>query len=167
MTVVDTLESGQGMEHVVGSTQIVANGTERIIKDEEGSGLFSGGVEVGEVKPGETVEIYYKVKLGEAKTFECGKTVLYNLAGVSAKTVGNDEMGVATRHDKVRVEVKRDGNGCLPSELPSTGPAEIVLAGGIVAGLIVGIFYYINSRRTLKRLENEAKGEGLDKPEQM
>lgn len=167
VTVVDTLESGQGMEYVVGSTRIVANGTERIIKDEEGSGLFSGGVEVGEIKPGETVEIYYKVKLGEAKTFECGKTVLYNLAGVSAKTVGNDEMGVATLHDKVRVEVKRDGNGCLPSELPSTGPAEIVLAGVIVAGLIVGIFYYINSRRTLKRLENEAKGEGLDKPEQM
>lgn len=167
VTVVDTLESGQGMEYVVGSTRIVTNGTERIIKDEEGSGLFSGGVEVGEIKPGETVEIYYKVKLGEAKTFECGKTVLYNLAGVSAKTVGNDEMGVATLHDKVRVEVKRDGDGCLPSELPSTGPAEIVLAGVIVAGLIVGVFYYVNSRRTLKRLENEAKGEGLDKPEQM
>lgn len=167
VTVVDTLESGQGMEYVIDSTRIIANGTERIIKDEEGSGLFIGGIEVGEIEPGETMEVYYKVKLGGAETFECGKTVLYNLAGVSAKTVGNDEMGVATLHDKVRIEVKRDGEGCLPSELPSTGPAEIVLAGVIVAGLIVGVFYYVNSRRTLKRLENEAKGEGLDKPEQM
>ena len=167
VTVVDTLESGQGMEYIVDSTRIIANGSERIIKDEGGSGLFSGGIEVGEIEPGETAEIYYKVKLGEAGTFECGKTVLYNLAGVSAQTVGNDEMGVATLHDKVRVEVERDGEGCLPSELPTTGPAEIVLAGVIVAGLIVGIFYYANSRRTLKRLENEAKGDGLDKPEQM
>ncbi|MBR3319396.1 DUF11 domain-containing protein [Candidatus Saccharibacteria bacterium] len=167
VTVVDTLEDGEGMEYIVDSTRIVANGTERIIKDEEGSGLFDGGIEVGEIKSGETAEIYYKVKLGEAETFECGKTVLYNLAGVSAQTVGNDEMGIATLHDKVRIEVKRDGDGCLPSELPSTGPAEIVLAGVIVAGLVVGIFYYVNSRRTLKRLENEAKGDGLDKPEQM
>ena len=166
VTVVDTLEDGQGMEYVVDSTRIVANGTERIIKDEGGSGLFSGGIEVGEIRPGEKVEIYYKVKLGAAETFVCGKTVLYNLAGVSAKTAG-DDMGVATLHDKVRIEVKREGGSCLPSELPNTGPAEIVLAGVIVAGLIVGIFYYINSRRTLKRLENEAKGEGLDKPEQM
>ena len=166
ITAVDTLEDGQGMEYVVGSTRIVMNGTERIINDEDNDGLFGGGVAVGEIEPGAIAEIYYKVKFGEASTFECGKTVLYNLAGVSAQATGNDSMGVATAHDKVRIEVTRD-EGCLPTELPSTGPAELVLAGVIVAGLIVGIFYYVNSARTLKRLENEAKGEGLDKPEQM
>ena len=167
VTAFDTLEDGQGMEYIVGSTRIKMNGTERIIHDENGGGLFNGGIEIGEVQPGETVEIYYKVKLGEAATFECGKTVLYNLANVAAKAVGNDEVGVATSHDKVRIEVTRDGDGCLPTELPSTGPAEIVLAGVIVAGLIVGVFYYVNSKRTLRRLENEAKGGDLDKKEKI
>ncbi|MBR5389428.1 hypothetical protein IK146_02625 [Candidatus Saccharibacteria bacterium] len=171
VTAFDTLESGQGMEYVIGSTRIVANGTEQIIHDENGGGLFDGGVEIGRIQPGEVAEIYYKIKLDEATKFECGKTVLYNLAGVSSKAVGgNDEAaGVATSHDKVKIEVTRDDSGCLPTELPSTGPAEIVLSGVILAGLAVGIFYYVNSQRTLKRLENEAKGEGynLDKPEQM
>jgi len=166
--VFDTLENGVGMEYVVGSTRIVANGTERIVQDESGGKLFDGGVEVGEIKPGETAEIYYKVKIKAASEFACGKTVLYNLAGVSAQAVNEDGTmgGTATQHDKVRVEVSRDDNTCLPSELPSTGPAELVLAGVMAAGLIVGAFYYVNSKRTLKKLQTEATG-GLEKPEQM
>ncbi|MBR6122170.1 hypothetical protein IKQ19_00890 [Candidatus Saccharibacteria bacterium] len=169
VTVFDTLENGVGMEYVAGSTRIVANGTERLVQDETGGKLFSGGVEVGEIKPGETAEIYYKVKIKAASEFSCGKTVLYNLAGVSAQAVNEDgttASGVATQHDKVRVEVNRDDNTCLPSELPSTGPAELVLAGVMAAGLIVGAFYYVNSKRTLKKLQTEATG-GLEKPEQM
>ena len=169
VTVFDTLENGVGMEYVAGSTRIVANGTERLVQDETGGKLFNGGVEVGEIKPGETAEIYYKVKIKAASEFSCGKTVLYNLAGVSAQAVNEDgtmASGVATQHDKVRVEVNRDDNTCLPSELPSTGPAELVLAGVMAAGLIVGAFYYVNSKRTLKKLQTEATG-GLEKPEQM
>lgn len=168
VTVFDTLENGVGMEYVAGSTRIVANGAEKIVQDENGGKLFDGGVEVGEIKPGETAEIYYKVKMKEASSFSCGKTVLYNLAGASAQAVNEDGTmgGTATQHDKVRVEVMRDDNTCLPSELPSTGPAEIALAGVAAAGLIVGIFYYVNSKRTLKKLEAEATG-GVEKPEQM
>jgi hypothetical protein len=36
----------------------------------------------------------------------------------------------------------------------------------MAAGLIVGAFYYVNSKRTLKKLQTEATG-GLEKPEQM
>lgn len=170
VTVFDTLENGVGMEYVVGSTRIVANGTETIVRDEDGGALFNGGVKVGQIKAGENAEIYYKVKIKSADSFSCGTTVLYNLAGASAKKTSSggsdDGSGVATLHDKVRIEVKRNDKTCLPQELPSTGPAELVLAGIIIAGLIVGIFYYVNSKKTLKKIETEATG-GLEKPEQM
>lgn len=169
VTAFDTLENGTGMEYMAGSTRIVANGLETIVRDEDGGALFKGGVNVGEIKAGEIAEIYYKVKIQNTESLSCGKTVLYNLAGVSSKRVGDGDggdSGVATLHDKVRVEVNRNDDTCVPAELPSTGPAEIALAGIVVAGLIVGIFYYINSKRTLKRLEAEATG-GLEKPEQM
>lgn len=165
VTAFDTLENGVGMEYVAGSTRIVANGTEMIIKDENGGKLFNGGVEVGDIASEGTVEIYYKVKMKAADSFTCGKTVLYNLAGISAKAASDS--GTATQHDKVRIEVNREGKDCNPTVIPETGPAEIVLSGVIIAGLLVGIFYYINSKKTLKRLESDATGNSLDKPEQM
>ncbi|MBQ3293756.1 hypothetical protein IJG96_01320 [Candidatus Saccharibacteria bacterium] len=170
ITVFDTLENGKGMNYVAGSARIVANGTETIIRDENGGELFKGGVSVGEIKSNETAEIYYKVKIAEGDEISCGKTLMYNLAGISSSPAAGSGAtgGVATQHDKVQVEVNRNDKTCLPSELPSTGPAEIVLSGVIVSGLIVGMFYYINSRRTLKRMERSALGgDSLDKTPEM
>lgn len=169
ITVVDTLENGEGMNYVAGSARIVANGTETIVKSEDGGELFKGGVSAGEIKPGETAEVYYKVKIAEGEAIACGKTLMYNLAGVSSSTVGEGgaTSGVATSHDKVQIEVNRDDKSCLPAELPSTGPAEVVLAGVILAGLVVGVFYYVNSKQTLKKLEAQAMGGSLDKTQEM
>ncbi|MBR2695447.1 DUF11 domain-containing protein [Candidatus Saccharibacteria bacterium] len=170
ITVFDTLENGKGMEYVPGSARIVANGAETIVRDEDGGDLFKSGVVVGEIKAGETAEIYYKVKISEGDAIACGKTLMYNLAGVSSTPVAADGTaagGVATQHDKVQVEVNRNDNKCLPSELPSTGPAEMVLAGIIIAGLIVGVFYYVNSKRTLKKMQQESLGGPLDKTPEM
>jgi len=183
VTVFDTLEDGIGMEYILGSTVIIANGYETMttseteivhnddiisVIDKDGKGtLFNGGVNIGEIAAGKTMEIRYRVKVKEAESFECGKTIMYNLAGVSARRVdeGSEDVGVATLHDKVQIEVNRDDESCLPEEIPSTGPAEIVLAVIIMAGLIVGLFYYINSKRTLNRLEAEAKGKDKAKKE--
>lgn len=160
VTMFDTLENGVGMEYVKGSTRIIANGAEKLVQDANGGKLFDGGVEIGEVKPNEMAEVYYKVKIKDASELSCGKTVLYNLAGASAQAINEDGTigGTATQHDKVRVEVTRDDNKCLPGELPSTGPAELVLAGVMSAGLIVGIFYYVNSKRTLKKIQDKTVG---------
>ena len=119
---------------------------------------------MGDIASEGTAEIYYKVKIKDADSFSCGKTVLYNLAGISAKA---GDAGTATQHDKVRVEVNRSDKGCNPTIIPETGPAEIVLSGVIVAGLFVGVFYYINSKKALKRLESDVTGTGIDKPEKM
>lgn len=170
ITVFDTLENGKGMNYVPLSARIVANGTTTIVREDDGGDLFKNGVAVGEIKPGETAEVYYKVKISEGEEIACGKTLMYNLAGVSSSVpAGTDggASGVATQHDKVQIEVTRDDNKCLPNELPSTGPAEMVLAGVAVAGLIAGIVYYVSSKRTLKKLEAQAKGESLDKTPEM
>lgn len=170
ITAFDTLENGKGMNYVAGSARIVANGTEMIVRDEDGGDLFKNGINVGEIKPNETAEIYYKVKIAEGDAISCGKTLMYNLAGISSSPAAGSGAtgGVATQHDKVQVEVNRDDKTCLPSELPSTGPAEIVLSGVVVAGLIVGLFYYVNSRRTLKKMEYTAMGgDSLDKTPEM
>ncbi len=156
VTVSDTLEGATGLEYVAGSTRIVrGDGTETIVQDGETSGLFGGGLLIGDVTGGATVEVHYKVKVLEQEKFACGKTVLYNLAGVSANREG---AGVATRYDKVQVEVTRDDDECLPTEIPETGPAQIILASVVSLGLLVGMGYWLNSKYQLRKLEQQAKG---------
>lgn len=54
--------------------------------------------------------------------------------------------------------------GC--QQLPNTGPLEIVLAVIIIAGIGGGGYYLYRSRRTLKTVENVAKGETTDVKEE-
>ena len=159
VTVSDTLEGAAGTEYIAGSTRIVrADGTEVIMPDTESGGLFSGGLVIGEVAAGEEVEIHYKVRILEGEKFACGKTVLYNLAGVSARRGDQENAGVASRYDKVQIDVLREDDECLPAQLPETGPAQIILASVVSLGLLVGMGYWLVSKHQLKKLEQQAKG---------
>ncbi len=155
----DTLQMGSGMEYVEGSTRVKsADGKMKTVED----GLFQNGVSLGKIEPGETVEIYYEVNLSEDKdVFACGTTKIYNGASVSFGSEdwkGNPDggSGMATLYDKVEIEVKRDD--CAPEELPTTGPAEVILAIIVILGIGAGIAYYITSRKAIKKLENDVKG---------
>ena len=53
--------------------------------------------------------------------------------------------------------------GC--GELPNTGPLEIVMAIIIIAGLAGGGYYFYRTRKTLKTVEGDIKGEDTTKPE--
>ncbi|MBQ8996661.1 DUF11 domain-containing protein [Candidatus Saccharibacteria bacterium] len=161
VTISDTLEGAAGTEYVAGSTRIVRGETETIVQDADGTGLFSGGLVIGTVAAGEEIEIHYKVKIQGTDKFACGKTVLYNLAGVSGKRADDASAGVASRYDKVQIEVIREDEGCLPAEIPETGPAQIILASVVSLGLLVGMGYWLNSKHQLRKLEQQAKG--LDK----
>lgn len=154
VSVYDTLESAKGMEYVLGSTRVIWNGGEAT---EGADGIFTGGFSIGEVKAGEEVSVSYKVKIREAETFECGKTVMNNLAGVSGRRADQENAGVATMHDSVEIDVSRTGGTCLPSTLPETGPAQIILAVVVVLGIGGGVAYYLNSRKQVKDLEKQAK----------
>ena len=82
---------------------------------------------------------------------------MYNLAGVSGRRGDVEGAGVATQYDKVRIELERNDESCLPAELPETGPAEIILASVVGLGLLVGLGYWLNSKREVKKLEKQAK----------
>ncbi|MBQ6605547.1 hypothetical protein IJH66_01030 [Candidatus Saccharibacteria bacterium] len=164
----DTLELATGMEYIEGSTKVKGIDDERAeaIRD----GIFSGGVSLGEFLPGEVAEVYYKVRIiADEEKFSCGETTLYNGAAVSfgTGTASSEEEseasgGMATQYDKVRIVVKRE---CVPEELPETGPAEIILAGVVVLGVITGGLYYYSSRRLVRKLEMSVKG--IDKKDKM
>ena len=159
VTVSDTLEGVVGTEYIAGSTRIVRDdGTEVIVPDTAGAGLFDGGLSVGEVAKSAKVEIHYKVRILSEERFDCGKTVLYNLAGASARRADKENAGVASKYDKVQISVMREGDGCLPAEIPETGPAQIILASVVSLGLLVGMGYWLVSKHQLKKLEQQAKG---------
>ena len=165
VTVFDTLEGLNGAEYVKGSTKIVKGEKTEETKDTEGEGLFDGGLKIGEVEAGETVEIYYKVKIAEREKFSCGKTTLNNLAGASGRRGDVENSGVATKYDKVQIEIEKEGGECLPAELPKTGPAQIILAIVVCSGILCGTIYWLDSRRKLKKLQMTAKGEMMAKDE--
>lgn len=166
VTVGDTLKGAVGAEYIAGSTRIMkGDGTEKIVPDATGAGLFDGGLVVGEVDSGKEVEIHYKVRILETEKFSCGKTVLHNLAGVSARRADKESGGVASKYDKVQIEVMREGDGCLPTEIPETGPAQIILASVVSLGLLVGMGYWLYSKHQLWKLQQQAKG--IDKTPEM
>jgi uncharacterized repeat protein (TIGR01451 family) len=128
-----------GLKYIV-STTFVKRSTEEQGKFVD-DGLFNGGINVGNVKPGESVTVTYKVEsIDDKKTFPCGEKKIYNNA--SAKSTNED-----TRTDKVEIVVYRD---C--PDIPHTGATEIVLALVVVSGLGIGTAYYVTSRKQLKKL---------------
>ena len=160
----DTLEEATGMEYIAGSTRLVRNGKEEKVDEAVSGGLFDGGLRIGEVAAGEELTIYYKAKISDNKdTFACGKTILHNLVGMSGRRADQEDAGLATSYDKVSVNVIRSGDGCLPSSLPETGPAQIIMAIVVIGGLLVGLGYWLNSRRQLKKMKREAEGKSVDK----
>lgn len=54
-------------------------------------------------------------------------------------------------------EVPTPENPDVPSELPETGPAEIVLAVVVVLAVAAGIVYYIRSKKAVKKTTKSAK----------
>jgi len=104
-----------------------------------------GGINLGDFRPGESMDLTYKVEVADDKTiFPCGDTVVYNNASIASAN--------GTGYDKVEITVHRD---CMPEELPKTGPTEIVMALIVVAGIGVGGAYYIASRRQLNKISSK------------
>lgn len=81
-----------------------------------------------------------------------GATLTYQAKVSETATCGNLVNTIYVDHDAGEIS---DGatisvGNCLPAEIPSTGPAEVVLAVVIVAGIGTGMAYYFKSRKQLK-----------------
>ena len=131
----------EGLNYVKGSSYFTASFNEEggFVSDK----LFEdGGINLGDFKPGESMNLTYKVEVADDKTiFPCGDTTVYNNASIASAN--------GTGYDKVEITVHRD---CMADELPNTGPTEIVMATIVVSGIGVGGAYYIASKRQLAKL---------------
>lgn len=143
--VVDKLPSG--LTYVEGSTFAVTPAAPEGVSVADK--IFGEGLVIGDFQPGQTATITYSVTVGPETDFADCITAIYNDAHVATAN--------GTEYDKVKITVDK---GCaeLPSELPSTGPVEIVLAAVIIAGIAGGGYYLYSTRKTIKKVNSDIIG---------
>lgn len=144
VTAHDTMPDG--LDYVGGSTVVTSpeavNGV--IVADR----LFSeAGLVIGDFNGGEQATIKYSAKVSDK--FPCGESVIYNDAYVVTAN--------GTEYDKVKVSVVRTCT-TTPTELPTTGPGEIVMAVGVVLVIGGGAFYFYRSHKMLKKATAVSNG---------
>lgn len=160
-----------GLEYIAGTTFVTtpSNKNGAFTTDT----LFGTGVNIGTLQAGESAMITYKAKALAAEKFSCGETALQNNASVAYKVLASPKDDVFTLYDKVTIKVTRTckpddpepetpvvpnvpetpetpTTPTTPSEIPSTGPAEVVFAVLIIAGIGTGVWYFFKSRKDLK-----------------
>lgn len=144
----------EGVQYVPGTTFLKTPATTNGVFTEDK--LFDGGLVVGDFRPNEEAIVTYKTEVADNQTiFPCGDTVVYNNSSVATAN--------GTQYDKVKITVRRNCGGGntpsanTPSELPNTGPQEIVLALVILSGIGIGVAYYVASRKALEKVSKEVK----------
>ncbi len=127
----------EGLTLVEGSTYIYNNAhpdgeklTDLIDKNGYNTGLYGKGA---------YATITYKAKVSE--NVECGNLVNNIIVAHDAGEVSDGATVVV--------------GDCVPAEIPSTGPAEVVLALVIVTGIGVGAVYFVKTRKQLKTTIND------------
>lgn len=158
VTVYDAL--ADGMTLVSGSIEAKIPANANYVKIEDSA--WENGLGIGDYLPEQEGYVVYDVKIEDNKNiFICGNTVVYNNAYVATAN--------GTMYDKAKLTVVRDcGTKTTPSELPDTGPAEIILAVIVVLAIGVGGYYLIKSSSTLhniKKAETGKKAKTADKKE--
>lgn len=138
------------------------------------------GYNMGDIAPGALVQIIYQAKVAD-DTEVCGKTLNnaiilnYNTDqyDTSASSVVVNCAPDCTANPDAPECQTCENNPNLPGcktcitnpemegcqELPKTGPLEITLAAVIVVGIISGGYYFYRTKKTLKTVEETAKGE--------
>lgn len=154
VTLYDTLPNG--LEYVPGTLSAVTPSNPNGIKIDDSKFSLGEGFVIGGYNAGEKAEITYQAKIVDnTEIFACGETTIYNEGKIATAN--------GTETDKTKIKVVRDcGNettgSTMPSQLPKTGPAEIALAGAIVALVAIGGGYFIVSRNKLKKAKDSATG---------
>ena len=148
---------GDGLTAIPGTTYLA---TPTSGGSESSEALFGDGLNIGDYAAGQEATATYQVKVeDDVDKFPCGETTVYNLAGASTAN--------GTIHDKVEIKVTRDCGTDTPSELPNTGPLQIVMAILVVAGIGGGGYYLYRTRKTLKTVESGVSGKGSPKVEKV
>lgn len=115
--------------------------------------LFTDGLGLGAMIVGEEAWVTYQVKVSDSTTiFPCGDTEIYNGAWIATYDGQNS--------DKTKITVRRacQTTPTTPTELPTTGPGEVVMAVTIVIVIGGGGYYLYRSRKMLQKVTAGADG---------
>ncbi len=136
----------EGLNYVSGST--FASSTRHPEGDKTPESLFGDGLGLGAMIAGEEAWVTYKATVtDDNKLFPCGDTVVYNNAFVATHSGKNT--------DSTKIVVHRVCN-ITPTELPTTGPGEIIMAVAVVLVIGGGGYYFYRSRKMLKKATSAA-----------
>lgn len=143
----------EGLEYVTGSTW--ASSTRHPEGSQSPESLFGDGLGLGAMIAGEEAWVTYSSKVIDDETiFPCGDTEVYNAAYIATNDGKNS--------DKTKIVVRRvcetttSSTPTTPSQLPNTGPGEIVMAVIVVVVVAGGIVYFYHSRKVLKKVSTSA-----------
>lgn len=130
--------------------------------------LDISGYNVGDVAPGALVQIIYQAKVEDdatCKELKNNIAVAYNGKNQKIASSTVKSTGCNPQEDPTPVpapdpepEPTPTPSPDIPSELPNTGPVEIVLAVIIVLGIAVGVFYLYRTRKTLNVVKKNVSG---------
>ena len=141
------------------------------------------GYNTGDAAAGALVQVIYQLRVSDDKSL-CNKTLnnTISVAYNSEEQKADDASVIVTCEEEVEeqvdpaCEINPDMEGCeptcetnpemegcsgTPSELPNTGPLEIVMAIIVVLGIAGGGYYFYRTQRTLNKVERKAKGEDV------
>lgn len=152
----------KGLSYVAGSTKIqnANNPSGKTIED----GINAGGVNIGNYAPGANAFLVFTATV-DAKTCD----ILINTAAAETNN-GNkqDTAKVTIPGENCKVAECKPGvptgdARCTPvtpaSELPTTGPAEVIAGLIGIAAITIGVVYYFKSRRELQDVLHDAQSQ--------
>lgn len=156
----DALPTGLG--YVSGSTNVANSNNPKGAAEKDG--ITTTGVNLGSYAPKGNIYAKFTTKVADKDALKCGVNTLTNTA--SALTDNGTKSATAT----VTVDTTCAANECrpgvptgdkrcagvttttatTPTELPTTGPAQIVAAIIGVAFIALGVAYWLHSRKTYR-----------------
>ena len=122
--------------------------------------LDISGYNVGDVIPGALVEIIYQAKVDDTATCkELKNTITVTYNGNTQKSAVSTVGTTGCKPDETPTPIPTPDT---PTELPNTGPVEIVMAIVIVLGILGGGFYFFRTQRTLVKVQKNVSGKNHD-----
>jgi len=142
-------ELPEGLSYVSGSVKVTTPAGTVTLSTTQEEKLFNGsdtnGLIIGDFQPGEEATITYQAKVTSADKLNCGANEFYNDATI--QTANGSE------YDRTKTTVNKTcATPTTPSQLPTTGPTEIILLVVVVLTIGGGGFYFYKSSKMLKKV---------------
>ncbi len=134
VTIKDVLPNGQ--TYVPGSTRLTNATNPNGLKVSDN--VVGAGINIGNYGPGATATVTFSAKLAGTDKLACSP--MRNTVSVIT--------GNGTKTDDATVTPNK--NDCTVTELPTTGPVEVIAGLVGIAAITVGIVYYLKSRKDLE-----------------